>query len=134
MIKKAFILALVLLLTICCNSGTYDNDPKSWEKVFGEDSPKEIEVIQSRFWKSAHWSYEFEFYCEMNATKDFLTYYFIDHFKLKSQKEKVVFYSDNKPNWFINNIENYEVWEKEHSITLYLNKESSKAYLHCIQF
>jgi hypothetical protein len=53
---------------------------------------------------------------------------------MKSQKEKVVFYSDNKPNWFINNIENYEVWEKEHSITLYLNKESSKAYLHCIQF
>ena len=53
------------------NSGTWEDDPETWNKVFGEEVPSEVEIIHSRFWKSAHWSYEFEVFFR-NKNKSFI--------------------------------------------------------------
>ncbi len=132
--SKILILVLGVLLALGCGSGTYDDDAESWQKVFGESIPKEVEVIKSRFWKSAHWTYEFEFYCKLKTDRSFLKQYFIDHYQMTQLKENTSFYSDNKPDWFIRKFDGFEVWEKEYSMTLYINNETDIAYLHCIQF
>lgn len=132
--KNRLLILLTTFLFLSCGSGTFENDPKSWNKVFGENIPEEIEIINSRFWKSMHWTYEFEFFCKLKSDQKFLNQYFIEHYNMKERKEKMVFHSDNKPKWFIFNEENFKVWEKEFQMTLYFNEKSNEAYLHCIQF
>lgn len=133
MIKKSFQIALLFLLLCSCGSGTFENDPESWHKVFGEDTPENIEVLQSRFWKSAHWTYEFEFYCKLKADKTVLKDYFIDHYSMKKRDNRTTFHSSNKPNWFVKDLEGFEIWEKQFKMTLFINEQTEEVYLHCIQ-
>lgn len=118
-----------------CGSGTFENDPESWNKIFGEDIPKEIEVLNSKFWKSTHWTFEFEFYCKLKADKKFIKEYFIDNYNLK---KKEVFSSLNMveiPSWFsIENFDDYEVWTGNNfNMKLYIHKNNNIIYLHCLQ-
>lgn len=134
MIKKQIIHLVFCLLIFSCGSGTFEDDPESWNKVFGEDTPNEIEITNSRFWKSAHWTYEFEYYCKFKSNDlEFLNEYFIKHYKMAKQNEKMSFHSDNKPKWFIQNQDGFDVWEKGFSMALYYNEESKVGYLYCIQ-
>lgn len=126
----------VFLITLSCGSGTFINDPETWNKVFGEDIPKEIEVVNSRFWKSAHWSYEFELFAKIKSDKKFISEYFIDHYNLESNNVYSTLFLEDIPNWFIkkNAIKDFDVWQGgPNSITLYLHKKEDIAYIHILQ-
>ncbi len=47
--NKLFVLFITIISIFSCGSGTFENDPNTWNKVFGEDTPDEIEIINSRF-------------------------------------------------------------------------------------
>ena len=80
--RNRFILLFITsILLFNCGSGTFENDPEYWNKIFGEDIPKEIEVLNSKFWKSAHWTFEFELYAKLKADKNFIQEYFIATFR-----------------------------------------------------
>ena len=46
-------------------SGTWDDDPKNWGRAFRSTKPPDVRVIHSRYWRSAHWSYEFQYFFEI---------------------------------------------------------------------
>lgn len=126
----------IFLLTLSCGSGTFENDPETWQKVFGEEIPSEIEVLNSRFWKSAHWTYEFELFTKIKSDKKFIQDYFIDHYKLKNNEVYSTLFLEDIPNWFIknNNSKEFEVWQGgPNSITLYLHKYEDIVYIHILQ-
>lgn len=64
-----FCLLIFAFFLSSCGSGTFKDDPKTWNKVFGEGAPKEIQIINSQFWKSTHWSYEFDVFLELKYLK-----------------------------------------------------------------
>lgn len=110
------------------NSGTWEDDTESWNKVFGEDVPKEVEIVHSRFWKSAHWSYEFEVFFELKTTHSFFKNYFINNNGVKKVK-KLEFqdhYFQEKPNWFLpKTIENYVIWTNENeNLKIFVDKKT----------
>jgi len=129
-------LIFIFLITFSCGSGTFKNDPETWNKVFGEDIPQEIEVVNSRFWKSGHWTYEFELFTKIKSNKKFITEYFIDHYKLENRDVYSTLFLEDIPNWFMKNdiSKDFDVWQGgPNSITLYLHKQEDIAYIHIIQ-
>ncbi|MEM9679225.1 MAG: hypothetical protein AAF901_02785 [Bacteroidota bacterium] len=127
---------LLCLTFLSCGSGTFIDDPDTWNKVFGEETPNEIEVLNSRFWKSGHWTYEFELFAKLQSEKDFIKEYFIDKYSLSQYEIHATVYLEDIPNWFVekSNSKNYEVWKGgPNSITLYVHKNKNITYLHVLQ-
>ena len=139
MLKKFLILIVIILSISSCGSGTYNDDPETWNKVFGEDIPKEITVINSRFWKSAHFTFEFELYAKFETSRDFVEAYFIEHYKMvKTERPKLdIHFADAKPEWFVNkSFDTYDIYEnEEHAaiMVLFCDTNSNTFYLHALQ-
>ena len=110
------------------NSGTWEDDPETWNKVFGEEVPSEVEIIHSRFWKSAHWSYEFEVFFEIKTNHSFFKKYFINNADVKKVKKLQFqdYYFQEKPIWFLpKTIENYVIWTNENeNLKIYVDKKT----------
>jgi hypothetical protein len=65
--------ALGLLATFATSCGyvmcgTWEDDPKNWKRAFDFAKPDEIVVVHSKYWRSAHWSYECSWYFEIDPT------------------------------------------------------------------
>ena len=71
--KSLLILFLGLVISIggCGSSGTWDDDPQNWNRAFQSSKPKDVKLIHSRYWRSAHWSYEFEYLFEVEKNNKF---------------------------------------------------------------
>ncbi len=127
-----FLIILSATLSSCgyFNSGIWEDDPETWNKVFGEDVPNEVEIIHSQFWKSAHWSYEFEVFFELKTSHSFFKSYFINnqHFEVKKVNylEMGEHYFQEKPNWFLpKTIENYIIWTNEQeNLKIFVDKKT----------
>jgi len=137
MTKKIIIFILVIPFLFSCGSGTFENDPQTWNKVFGENIPKDVKVLNSRFWKSAHWSYEFELYIEYNATKEFNSKYLINRFNFNKTKTPMLnlMYEEEKPSWFVpKEFDNYDIFESSlNNMVLFLDKSSRRTFLFALQ-
>lgn len=135
--KRLYIIFLVAITCFNCGSGTFENDADTWIKVFGEDPPKEIQIINSRFWKSAHWSYEFELYAEFETSSDFVNSYFLERFDFKETTEPKldIGFSDEKPKWFVTNtFEHYSIYESTtNNMVLFKDSSSKTNYLYALQ-
>jgi hypothetical protein len=135
--KRVYIIFLIAITCFNCGSGTFENDPDTWYKAFGENPPEQVEIINSRFWKSAHWSYEFELYVEFKATNDFINSYFLKRFDFKeTTKPKLdLGFKDEKPNWFVSNkFEQYSIYESTtNNMVLFRNNSSKINYLYALQ-
>ena len=135
MTKRLRVLPLVFLLLYGCGSGTFENDPETWNKVFGEDQPSEIEVLNSKFWKSGHWTYEFELHMAIKAPQQFIDTYFIERYNLIEVKNVNLGNGNpNAPDWYLPERENITKFKHRlKQIYLYQDKNSNITYLHIIQ-
>ena len=137
---RAFIfLALLPFLSGCHESGTWQNDSKNWKRVFGDDQPKDIKVLHSWYWRSPHFTYEFEYFLAI-APNDTFRKRALEPGKLlnltptsKEEREQVLRFFHDKPSWFIPKpIESYEVWQgkppQEH-FRLFIDRETGELYL-----
>ncbi|WP_460218005.1 hypothetical protein [Psychroserpens sp. MEBiC05023] len=135
--KRLFLIYIVAMTSLSCGSGTFENDPDTWNKVFGEDPPKEIKIIDSRFWKSAHWSYEFELHVKFETSESFLNSYFIEHYKFEITKDPKLDlnFDDEKPEWFVpKSNENYDIYESSiNNMVLFKEHNSNIIYLYALQ-
>ena len=54
------VLSALMLAAGCgyVQSGTWEDDPSNWTKAFRSTKPEDVVVLHSRYWRSAHWSYE----------------------------------------------------------------------------
>ncbi len=73
--KKRWVGALALVALSGCGyfrSGTWEEDPKNWERAFGSPKPAGAEVIHSRFTRYPHFTYEATFYFQLRLTDELL--------------------------------------------------------------
>ena len=67
-------LALTLLVSLCvgCHrSGTWNDNPKNWERAFGQKPPKDLKIVHSQYWRSPHFTLEFEYFFEFAPSDTF---------------------------------------------------------------
>lgn len=94
------ILLTVILFTSC--GGTWENDDDNWGKTFGEEKPQNINLINSYFWKSSHWTYEFITYMEIEYNQEWLKKMTNDYEMEASLtfSHSEIGFEEDKPKWF----------------------------------
>jgi hypothetical protein len=138
-IKPTRFLGLILCLAGCHESGTWQDDPKNFERVFRSSQPKDVVVVHSKFWRSPHWSYEFEYFIQIGPNDEFKKRLF-DHNKFKelritnNESYSVTYFFQERPNWFLpKTINNYDVWsyadEPNSRFRLFIDKISREMFL-----
>jgi hypothetical protein len=125
------------------NSGTWENGPKNWNRIFGTEKPDYVKVKNSRYWKSAHWSYEYEYYLEISSCdtirKEILSN---SDLNLKEVNDTSalnnILTNDSKPSWFIPKpLKQYQIWMSSDEMIgfiLLVDKETGNLFLFDQQF
>jgi len=116
--RAAVVLSVVALLSSGCGyfmSGTWDDDPKNWGRAFDSTKPPEVIVVHSRYWRSPHWSYEFQYFFEIAPNTELKRQLFIAN-KLRevtgneAVEARAKVFGD-APAWFApKSLAAYEVW------------------------
>ena len=100
------------------HAGTWDDDPKNWLRAFNEEQPAEVKVVHSKYWRSNHFTVEYIYYFEVEATAAWKDSFFAKlNLKQVSPETARSFrtnnHDDGAPNWFAPNlVGRYEVWDK----------------------
>ena len=97
----------------CHSSGTWEDDRENWERAFDLTLPDSIEMKHSWYWRSPHWSYECEYFFELEYSKN-LEQEFLSADDLEqidsSMYYEIEFFHD-KPVWFVpKDYNDYEIW------------------------
>ena len=119
-------------------SGTWSDDPKNWERAFDSQKPPDVEVAHSKYWRSPHWSYEFEYFFHIRANAKIREQLFTEN-KLSllggeqahSAKQYCVSVG---PNWFApQSVEAYDVWgyanEPSSNFRVFIDKNNEDIFL-----
>jgi len=113
---RAFVAILgVLFLTGCHESGTWKDDARNWKRIFRAAKPDEVKVTRSWFWRSPHFTYEYEYYLQVQKNTDLqkrlLTMNPMTEVVAEKQLREVTAWSQNRPEWFAAKpIAQYQVW------------------------
>jgi hypothetical protein len=99
-------------------AGTWEDDPKNWRRAFNEEPPAGVNVVHSKYWRSDHFTYEYIYYFEVEATPEWRANFLKQRqFELVAATNAWRFgesdLSDRNPGWFAPGpVEKYEVWDK----------------------
>lgn len=117
MIRVAGGVALALIFAGCHESGTWQNDTKNWKRAFGSAQPKDIKIVNSWYWRSPHFTYEFEYFFQLGPNDAFRQKVIGSGNLLditpatKAEGEEAQRFFHSKPTWFIPKaIDQYEIW------------------------
>ena len=70
-IRSFGIMLSAVLLLGCHESGTWRDDAGNWKRIFRVKMPANVQVVHSWFWRSPHFTYEFEYYLQIAKNEDF---------------------------------------------------------------
>lgn len=140
-LKYIFLLFFTALLTSCVEINS-ENTKEIFELWTGTELPKDINMINGKYWQSAHWSKEYELYAEIKPTQDWWKKMKkinqLDEFKsqfnidieeqfLKNNNKDII----EQPNWFKPE-KNSEVYIKGSS-EYFWNPKTKTLFIHEIQ-
>ena len=136
---------MVVLLSSGCGyviSGTWDDHPKNWSRAFHSTKPPDVVVVHSRYWRSPHWSYEFQYFFEIAPNADLKNQLFTAN-KLRqvTGKDAVAARArvfGDAPSWFApNSLASYEVWvfadEPGRNFKVLIDKASGHIFMNDYQ-
>ena len=140
-LKYIFLLFFTVILTSCMEINS-ENPKEIFELWTGNELPKEIKLVNGKYWQSAHWSKEYEVYAEIKSTEtwwnDFKNNNELNNFKssLNNDIEEKFFKNKNEelikqPNWFKPE-KNYEIYIKGSS-EYFWNPKTKILFIHEIQ-
>ena len=122
------------------HAGTWEDDPRNWYRAFREQQPAGVKVVHSKYWRSNHFTEEFIYYFEVEATPEWR-----DAFLKKrglsqvssstSRSFRTNMHSDDTPGWFAPDpVELYEVWDKAGYFgSVWINKTNEHIYFYDVQ-
>ena len=122
------------------HAGTWEDDPLNWYRAFKERPPAQVKVIHSKYWRSSHFTYEFIYYFEVEASPKWR-----DEFLKKRGQTQVspatarsfrtTTSSDMTPNWFAPDpVELYDVWDRAGDFgSVWINKTNGHIFFYDIQ-
>ena len=127
---------LSLLLAGCgyAAAGTWDDDPANWGRVFGGDKPDSVVVVHSHYWRSPHFTMEFEYFFEIAKDDEFQARFFRmnELVRLEGAKAEPRHFGE-KPAWFLPKpLGSYEVWtfaERPQNFRLFIDRETGEIFL-----
>jgi hypothetical protein len=121
------------------HAGNWEDDPKNWRRAFNEDQPAEIKVIHSKYWRSSHFTVEFIYYFEVEATPEWRDAFLKKHglnlvppstarsFRMNNG-------SDDIPKWFAPDpVELYDVWDNSGYGSVWINKTNGHIHFYDAQ-
>ena len=68
--RKLTRLVLITLFLSSCSEINTTNPIESYKHWAGEKPPGDLEVIQAKYWQSAHWTKEYIFYAKVKPTEE----------------------------------------------------------------
>ncbi len=116
------------------SAGTWENDAQNWQRAFKTNAAPEVTVIHSKYWKSDHFTEEFIWFFEINATPAWREEFLQSRgLKLLSTSESRTFRDNHKsaitPVWFAPDpVELYDVWGASQRGSVWINK--TNGHLH----
>jgi len=126
------------LLSACHESGTWQDDARNWKRIFREDKPADIQVVHSWFWRSPHFTYEYEYFIQVRKNEDFKKRLF-GHNNLRQLTEPEALadafsFSQHRPDWFVPKPKtSYDTWvyaeEPRGEFRTFLDLETGDIYL-----
>jgi hypothetical protein len=116
-LRFAAIAALAVLSTGCgfIMAGTWEDDPKNWERAFHSTKPEEVVVVHSKYWRSPHWTYECAYSFEIDPTPEVKEKIFAQNkmrrLSAEAAAEARTRLGPKPPEWFApKDTGRYEVW------------------------
>jgi hypothetical protein len=138
-------LLLIVLFNAGCGyfmAGTWEDDPGNWDRAFQSTKPPDVTVVHSKYWRSAHWTYEFEYFFVIAPNRHLKDQLFAKS-KMRqaagdeaTQIRKTAF-SDVR-SWFApKGVTEYEVWvledEPDRSFKVLIDRKSGVMFLNDYQ-
>jgi hypothetical protein len=114
-LRIIFTIFAAVLLVGCHESGTWKDDARNWKRIFRAAKPDDITVVHSWFWRSPHFTYEYEYYIQIqkhpHLQQRLLTMNPMKHLTLEKELQETAVWSQHRPVWFVPKaIAQYEVW------------------------
>ena len=144
-IARAFILVGLLLLFFLAlfvfwgvaRSGFWNDDPRNWQRAFGEDTPKGVSVVHSQYWRTAHFSYEAGWYFELKVSPErrrkLVQSNLVPVEILESTKMDEP--CPDPPRWFVPKpLLSYQVWRSDGRYRLFVDRATSEAFVSDCQY
>ena len=92
--------------------------PHNWQRAFNSDPSVEITVVNSWYWRSAHFTLEFEYFFEVIAPdelrQDLIEYNNLQKIDSEVGVKDIDVYLHNKPEWFVpKELTAYDIYVEE---------------------
>ena len=119
------------------HAGTWEDDPKNWYRAFNEKQPAEVKVVHSKYWRSNHFTYEYIYYFEVEATPAWRDAFLRRQNVERVSPSKAATYrqnnhSDLTPVWFAPDpVDRYDVWDKAgYPGSIWIDKTNGHIFFH----
>ena len=133
-------LGLAFCLSGCgfFSSGTWEDDPGNWKRAFRSRKPDDVVVVHSKYWRSPHWTYEFEYFFQIEHNDKVKKQLFEQNEVVRLQGEEAEeakkHFFDEPPKWFAPKaIQEYEVWvfrdEPDRNFKVFVDKKTGCLFL-----
>jgi len=92
-----FILVAILTLSSCNEINTTDNE-EAFENWIGAKSGSDVEVLQAKYWQSAHWTKEYIVYLKIKPSDEWWSQFVAQNGLMLDTTQWFV--PSDKPDWF----------------------------------
>jgi hypothetical protein len=135
------LLVAVISTTAGCGyfmGGTWDDEPDNWGRAFQSTRPEDVIVVHSRYWRSPHWSYEFQYFFEIAPNTQLKAQLLTANNLRRIAGKKAAEVRENvfgcAPSWFApKSVTDYEVWifadEPERNFKVLIDKASGHMFI-----
>jgi hypothetical protein len=140
-VRTESILCLALLLCpLGCgyfSSGTWEDDPANWERAFRSGKPDDVVVLHSKYWRSPHFTYEFQYFFAIQRNDELQKQLFAENELVRLETADAMRAKDffgEAPEWFApKSVDAYEVWayadEPKGNFRVLVDKQTGNLFL-----
>jgi hypothetical protein len=130
------LVSLTILGTGCCIiwSGTWEDDPKNFDRAWGVAKPADLEMVHSWYWRSPHFFREETYFFEFRKNDEFL-----QGFVAVNNMEPEVFdprcgFSVQKPSRFLPKpLDAYGAWSNGQA-WLFSDRETGEIFIYVSEY
>jgi len=136
--KKLVAMLVVLVSAGCHPAGTWRDDERNWQRAFRSTKPADVVVVHSQFWRSAHWTYEFEYFFHIKSNAPLREQLFtandLEEIPGTNMATAVEDFFQDKPGWFLpGSATNYDAWiyrtEPRGNFRVFIHRDSRDLFI-----
>ena len=121
-------------------AGVWEDDANNWQRAFNAAQPAEIKVVHSKYWRSNHFTEEFIYYFEIEASAEWKAAFLKERaLAMVSASEARSFragiHSGETPDWFAPDpVGLYDVWDQAGRFgSVWISKANGHLYFYGMQ-